>query len=235
MPVFATPPPVGPDHESEKRHESERTVPVSRIEAGGTLAQGLDATDAPIRQGGFHLGGAYRIAEDFVLMGRYSFSSGHVVERLPGNRLGEFGVPNDVDVLESRHVFDLGFGYVLHTEGPIRLFGVPFLGPRIPVLKNDVAPRWAFEAEFGARAGVFASDSFEASAMIAYAPALAKAKGLADVYGPILGELRFGANTAVRSGGPFFLTLGYEGDVLVLSHQKVTAHGLSAGLAYSFE
>jgi len=234
-PAYPVPPPGLDEGEAAKKRAAEHTVIVSHVSASGLLAQGLDATDAPVRQGGFSLGVSHRVAQDFVFSGRYSFASGHVAERLPGNSGGRFGVPNDVDVLESRHVFDVTFGYVLHSDGPIRFFGVPFLGPRVPVLVNSVATRWAFEAEFGGRAGVWASDSFEGAAFIAYAPALAKAKGLADVQGSLLGELRFGATTAARAGGPFFLTFGYEGDVFILSHEKITSHGLLAGVSYALE
>jgi hypothetical protein len=236
-PAYAPQPstPYGvPDAGAERKSGAEtRAVLLSRLEAGGRLAHGLDATDAPLQQGGFYGGGNTLIAKDFALMGRYTFASGHVVERLPGNQAGRFGVPNDVDVLESRHVFDVTIGYVAHGEGAVRPFVIPFVGPRVPVLVNSVAPRWALEAELGGRAGVWSSDTFEASALFAYAPALAKATGIPDVQGSILGELRFGAETMFRAAGPLGIMLGYEGDVVLLEHQKVSTHALSIGLSHA--
>ena len=227
---------TAPDMLSEQRkREVERKVLLSRAEMGGLLAQGLDATDAPTRQGGFYGGATHVFKSRFLLTGRYVFSSGYVETRFPGNQAGRFGVPNDVDVLESRHAFDAAIGYVVNTQGPIRVFATPLLGPRVLWLVNDAAPRWAFEAEFGARAGVFASDTFEASVLLAYAPAIAKANDLADVQGPILSELRFGVGTNIRAAGPLGVSLGYEGDVVTLEHQRISSHGLSVGLSYAFE
>lgn len=235
-PSSAAPAADAPDAAAAKRRrDAERAVLVSRLEAGGMALAGLDATDAALRQGGFYGSGTYRFASDVVLQGRYSFASGHVIERLPGNQGGRFGVPNDVDVLESRHAFDLTIGYAFHGTGPLRAFAIPFLGPRVPLLLNSVAARWAFEGEFGARVGVWSTDVFEASALLAYAPALAKEKDLPDVQGGILSELRFGAGVNVRAAGPLGLSLGYEGNVVTLAHQRVSSHGLLAGLSYSLE
>lgn len=206
-------------------------------EAGGIWSQGLDATDAATRQGGVFAGGTYSINEQLRLFGRYAFASGTVVERLPGSGIDGFGSPNDVRVLQSRHAVDVALGYWVESgKGRQKFWGLPFLGPRLLVLVDDAAPRTAFEAELGGRAGVWASDNFEASAFIAWAPALAKTSNPGDVYGKVLSELRFGAGTALAlAGGPFGVTLGYEGDVVTLAHQKLSYHQVLMGLTYAFE
>jgi len=209
---------------------------LSRLEIGGLLGAGLDATDSPTRLGGFYLEGGHRIARDFVLSAHYGFASGHVVARLPGNRSGQFGAPNDVDVLQTSHVVDVSFGYVAELRaGPVRLWGMPFIGPRLSFLVNDVAPRSAFEGEMGARAGVWASDTLEASAFVAYAPALAKNHDVPDVYGALLSDFRFGATARARLGEPLGLSVGYEGDVVTLQHQRQTSHALVLGICWFLE
>jgi hypothetical protein len=206
-----------------------------RIEAGGILGQGLDAADSPTRLGGFYAGGRHRLGGDVELGGRYDFASGHVTARIPGNRGGQFGVPNDVDVLETRHLIDVSLGYRLRpSRGVLRPFALPFLGPRFAVLVNDVAPRFAFEGQFGALAGV-SGDALEASALLAYAPAIAKTHDGRDVFGPIEGELRFGARAVATIDRPLGLSIAYEGDVFVLEHQRTTAHELLVGLTYAIE
>lgn len=214
--------------------ETKRAL-VQRVEVGGTVSSGLDTTDSATRSGGFYGRGAYLVAEDIAIMGRYSFASGHVIERLPGNRLGQFGVPNDVDVLESRHVLEIGGSYVARlTEGEVRFFALPYLGPRLALFVNDVAPRWAFEADLALRAGAWVGDGFEASAFVAYSPAIAKATDLADVYGGVLSETRFGVDTSFRTIGPFGIALGYEGTTLTLEHAHVSTHSLRLGVNYWF-
>jgi hypothetical protein len=230
-------PPIAVDTGADARRRlSERRALVSRAEIGGILSQGLDATDAATHAGGFYASGSHMFARDFVFVGRYMFAAGQTTERLPGNKGGQFGVPNDVDVLESRHAIDLAVGYVGRiTEGPIRFWAMPLLGPRLAFFVNDVAPRTAFEAEFGGRAGIWGGDKFEMSVLLAYAPALAKNHDIADVQGPLLSEFRFGAGTNVRVVGPLGFSLAYEGDVVTLSHQKLSSHGLFTGLSYAFE
>ncbi len=227
-------PPAGTD--SGKLPVKEREPLVSRAEVGGTLSEGLDATNAGTRAGGFYGSGSYRFAKDFLVTGRYAFSAGHVTERLPGNKGGQFGVPDDVDVLETRHAFDLQVGYLLRVaEGPIQIWATPLIGPRLSFFVNDVATRTAFEAEFGGRAGVWSGEKLELSVLLAYAPAIAKTHDLADVQGPILSELRFGAGANVRLDGPLGMSLAYEGDVVTLDHQTLTSHGLFLGFSYALE
>jgi hypothetical protein len=162
-------------------------------------------------------------------------ATGTVVERLPGSQIDAFGAPNDVRVTQTRHVMNVALGYLLKTgDGPQRFWALPFLGPRLLVIGDDVAPRTAFEAELGARAGVWSGDAFEASAWIAWAPALAKSHP-GDVYGAVLAELDFGAGTAIALTGPFGITLGYEGNVVTLAHQKLSHHQLLTGLSYAFQ
>jgi len=210
--------------------------PLARLEAGGTMGQGLDATDSATRSGGFYAGGIYPIAKDFVFTGLYSFSSGHVVERLPGNRLGQFAVPNDVDVLETRHAIGFDVGYVGRLQGgPLAPFLMPLLGPRAAFFVNDVAPRWAFDVDLGLRAGVWVDDAFEASTFIAYDPALAKASDLPDVQGSVLSELRFGLGAHFRTTGPIGASFGYVGDIVTLEHQKLSSHSLFLGLSYALD
>lgn len=204
-------------------------------EAGGIWSQGLDATDSATRQGGFYAGGLYSIHERIKLFGRYSFASGSVVERLPGSGIDGFGSPNDVRVLQSRHAAEIAVGYSVET-GPSRqrFWALPFVGPRLLVLADDAAPRTAFEAQLGARAGVRAGDAFEAGAFLAWSPALAK-NDPGDVYGNVLAELRFGAGAELAVAGPFGITLGYEGDVITLAHQRLSYHQVLTGLTYAFE
>lgn len=214
--------------------ETKRAL-VQRVEVGGFVSGGLDATDSATRAGGFYGKGAYLATEDIAILGRYSFGSGHVVERLPGNRLGQFGVPNDADVLESRHVFEIGGSYVARlSEGEVRFFALPYLGPRLAFFVNDIAPRWAFEADLALRVGAWVGDSFEASAFFAYDPAIAKATGLADVYGAVLSEMRFGAGATFRTSGPVGVSFGYEGATLTLEHALVSTHSLQLGVNYWF-
>jgi hypothetical protein len=205
-------------------------------EAGGLWSQGLDATDAATRQGGFYAGGSYSINEQLKLFGRYTFASGTVVERLSGTRFDTFGEPNDVRTLQSRHALDLSVGYLLATGlAQQRVWALPFLGPRLLVLDDSVAPRTAFDAELGARVGIWSGDSFEASAFFAWAPALAKTKNPGDIYGRVLAEMRFGVATAIAFAGPFGFTVGYEGDVVTLAYQRLSYHQALTGLTYAFE
>lgn len=245
--IAATPPEA-----DEGRTEIDvRQSHVAFVEAGGFFSQGLDATDSATRAGGFYLGGIYPVAKDIVFTGRYQFASGYVVERLPGNRLGEFGVPNDVGVLETRHAVSFDIGYVARmTDGRVQAWLLPLIGPRIAVFKNAVAPRWAFEADLALRAGIWVGDLFEASSFIAYDPAIAKEEELADVQGPILSELRVGVGfrqtlpvgrrsrgTRFRptEPGPVGVSIGYEGDILTLDHQRLSSHSIVLGLSYSLE
>lgn len=223
-----------PRPDSVPRAPEREISPLARLEAGGSLSQGLDATDGSTRSGGLYAGAMYPASRDFVFTGKYAVSSGHVVERLPGNRIGSFGVPNDVDVLETRHAFGFDVGYVGRlTDGPLRAFVMPLVGPRVVVFKNDVAPRWAFDADLGLRAGVWVSDALEASTFFAVDPSIAKESDVPDVQGTVLNELRFGAGTHFRTKGPIGVAIGYEGDVVVLEHQKLSAHSLVLGLSYA--
>lgn len=219
--------------DAARTSEPERS-PLARLEAGGTIGQGLDATDSATRSGGFYAGGIYPIAKDLVVTGRYTFSSGHVIERLPGNRLGQFAVPNDVDVLEMRHAIGFDVGYVGRLgDGPLRPFLMPLLGPRVAFFVNEVAPRWALDVDLALRAGVWVSDAFEATTFVAYDPSLAKASDVPDVQGSVLGELRFGAGVHFRTKGPIGASFGYEGDVVTLEHQRLSSHSLLLGLSYA--
>lgn len=199
------------------------------------MSGGLDATDGATRTGGFYGRAAYLVTPEILLLGRYAFASGHVIERLPGNRMGQFGVPNDVELLESRHAFEAGVGYMARlNQGEVRFFAVPSLGPRVALFVNDVSPRWAFEADLGLRAGAFVGDAFEASAFFAYAPAIAKASDLAGAYGTVLAEMRFGAGMAYRASGPIGVAVGYEGGTVILEHAKLSTHSLVLGVNYWF-
>lgn len=208
---------------------------MNRAEIGGFVSGGLDATDNATRTGGFYGTGAYLVTPEIALLGRYSFASGHVMERLPGNQLGQFGVPNGRDVLESRHVFEIGASYVARlTEGETRFFAMPYLGPRLSFFVNDIAPRWAFEADLALRLGVWASDRFEASVFFAYDPAIAKANDLQDVQGAVLAEMRFGASTSYRLTELLGTSFGYEGGTVILEHAKLSTHALVLGVNYWF-
>lgn len=200
------------------------------------MSQGLDATDASTRGGGFYASGMYPVANDFVFTGRYWLSSQRVVERLPGNRLGQFGVPNDHEVAELRHSVGFDVGYVGRLGGGSEKFWLmPLIGPRVAVFANDEATRWAFQADLALRAGVWVADAFEAAAFIAYDPALAKAHDLNDIYGPILSELRFGTGAYFRSSGAAGISIAYEGDVVTLEHQRISSHAILFGLSYALE
>jgi hypothetical protein len=215
--------------------EPKRT-PLARLEAGGSMSQGLDATDAATRSGGFYASGIYPIAKDFVFTGRYTLSSGHVVERLPGNRIGQFAVPNDIQVLETRHSVGFDVGYVGRlTDGDEKIWLMPLIGPRLAVFVNDVAPRWAFQADLALRGGVWVGDAFEATGFVAYDPSIAKSGDVRDIYGSILGELRFGAGTYFRPKGPAGISIAYEGDVVMLEHQRLSSHAILLGLSYAPE
>jgi hypothetical protein len=235
LPPPPAPRPEGPD--SGRAHSV-----ISRLEAravaevGGVWSQGLDATDASTRAGGAFAAGTYSINEQLRLLGRYLFATGTIVERLPGSRIDAFGAPNEVRVTQSRHVMNAALGYLVKSkDGRERFWALPFLGPRLLVLGDDVAPRTAFEVALGARAGIWSGDTLEASAWIAWAPALAKTSNPGDVYGAVLAELDFGAGAAIALSGPFGLTLGYEGNVVTLAHQKLSHHQVLTGLSYAFQ
>lgn len=214
--------------------EKERPL-VKRLEVGGFVSGGLDATDGATRFGGFYGKAAWLVAPRIAILGRYQFGSGHVVERFPGSAFGQFNVPNQTEVLESRHAFEAGASYVARlTKGEVRLFAMPYLGPRVALFVNDYAPRWAFEADIALRVGAWAGDDFEASAFFAYDPAIAKAQGVADVQGTVLTEMRFGASASTRLSGPLGASFGYEGTTINLEHGKVSTHALVLGVNYWF-
>ncbi len=234
-------PPAGPPYGAPYGDAGPRPVARSpaagHVGASGVWSQGLDSTDSATRQGGFVLEGGALIAKQVPIDAHYAFASGHVMERLPGSRFGAFGVPNDVDQLQSRHAFDVTAGYLWRiTEGRERVWAVPYLGPRALVLVDKVSPQWAMEAELGARLGLWSGDEIEASAFFAFDPAFARSSDPASVYGRIASELRFGAGFTIHpAGGALGARLGYEGDVVSLEHEKLTYHQLLAGLVYSFE
>lgn len=210
----------------------ERGAPQAIVEAGGLLGQGLDATDTATREGGLYLGARYFLAPEVLLLGRYAFSTGDEVVRAPGS--SRFGVANDLTQTSARHAIDLALGYrQLLTQGAVSPFVLPSIGPRVLVLARDASPMTALELSLGGRAGL-TTRSAEVSAFIAWAPAIVATKEPLDVYGTVRSELRFGADVAVAIDNPLSVTLGYEGDVLELEHERVTRHRLLAGITYSF-
>lgn len=203
------------------------------LEAGGLAAQGLDATNAGLREGGGYAGAAYWLGGVAPIFARYSAAEGQVVDRIarPGG-----GPAQDVAQSVLRHTAELGIGYRLDfTKTTVRPWIMPFLGPRALFLVDDVAPLWAFELGGGGRLGVTVRDAFELSALVAFDGAVARTDAPRTVYGAPKSELRFGGDLAVWPGGPFALTLAYEGNVVALDHEKMTFHQALAGVLVRFQ
>jgi hypothetical protein len=207
-------------------------APIAALEVGGMLGQGLDTTDSASRQAGVYAGGAYMVTPHIPLALRYSGSAGSVRERIATAG----GPAQDVVQNQVRHALDLTIGYRLDlSKRRERLWLLPFLGPRALFLVEDVSPQWGLEGEGGLRVGLTSKDLFEVNGFVAYGRAVAATDKPSSVYGALLAETRFGANVAVRAGGPFSLSVGYEGDVVVFEHENLTVHQLLAGVIVDFD
>ena len=229
-------PPVDPP--AQEAPAKPRSAPQgrARVEAGGELSLGTDATSSATRAGGAYLGGTWSFgaAQEWPLTLRYAFLRGSVVERLP---VPSGGSPtSDVTQTQTRSFFDASIGRRFRLAGDdTRVWLVPALGPRVAFLNDDAAPVQGMQAAGSLALGLSVGSGYEASTFVAYGRSIAKGSDARSIYGALVGETRFGARAVVRPDATFGLSLGYEGDVLVLEHRQLTSHGLLAGLDLRFE
>ena len=201
------------------------------------MTQGTDTADATTRQGGGYLGATYNFLHRIPLSLRYTLATGDVVDRMPLPRSDGSGAAGlDVPQHQYRHTLDLTVGYRVDVRGAgCRFFFLPMLGPRALFLVDKVSPNWALEGEVGGSLGVASDELFEFTVFGAYARALAKQDKSLTVYGPLLGETRFGAEIVVRPEQRFGLALGYEGDLVIFQSQIATNHQLHGGVRVFFD